>query len=278
MPLTNDLMVREINSITKKPFDFWLLNLEHDYRNLPRFFEKANPPKGAELFTNECVFPGKEIDAILKEKSWHQMTERQERAEERRLFIEYAKNFENFSIQDTLCPSKEIKNALQLAQKSGVRLWLGTQSLNYITKWKNPSLYNSYILIENGKFCFVHKKRFLWPTEEGISEVIGREGTNAIATEKYDGIFENRAYLICQEAPRFYSPKWGKSPTHIPEVRDAKPDFVIIPAHWVGEDGDTPAVRTEKERMLRQIALAISRRIKDPIDKFSAVRRQGCLT
>ena len=48
----------------------------------------------------------------------------------------------------------------------------------------------------------------------------------------------------------------------------AKPDFVFIPSYWL----------TGNEHILRRLALSISRRIKDPIDKWMAVRTAGSLT
>ncbi len=103
----------------------------------------------------------------------------------------------------------------------------------------------------------------------GVYETTGTKQT-PVSLSTYDGIFENRAYLICQEANAFFCPKWHTKPTHIPEVRRAKPDFVIIPAQWTNKVG------TEKE-FLKKLALSIARRIKEPVDKFSAVRKQGCL-
>lgn len=274
MRVDTDLVRGQILEITKHPFDFWLLNLEDDYRNLSLFFEKTDVPSGAEIFTSEGVFPGKETEPILKEAVWNCATEADMCMAEREILIEFAKELQNLTSGVISC--ERIKEIINEAKTRKVRLWLGGPY--YEDHPKTPKLYNSYLLIENGGIRFIHRKKFLWPTEEGIFETLGREGINAISIPDYDGIFENRAILICQEAPRFYAPKWGRSPTHIPEIREAKPDFVIIPAHWIGEEGDSPEVRLEKERMLRQIGLAISRKIKEPIDRFSAVRERGCFT
>ncbi len=275
--LDRETIVQQINKITKRPFDFWLVNCQMDYRNLLVFLEKADLPDGAEIFTSECVYPGVELSEVLD------MTfagycgsappEEVDIVRERHLQIEYAKKLQSF-IKFAQPAKTAIEKIVEHTRRKKIRLWLGTPYFEYYST--RPRLYNAYTLIENGKILFVHRKKFLWngdgSLEVGVFENVGTDGRRApISVFDYDGIFENRAMLICQEAIAFYCPKWVKKPTHIPEVRNVKPDFVIIPANWRNKRRGT------EEKTLKRIATAIARRIRDPIDKFSAVRENGSL-
>ncbi len=273
MPLTNDVVAKEIRGVTKEPFDFWLLNLKNDYRNLALFFDKVDIPRGAELFTSEGVFPGKAADPIFKEAPYVCETVNDLRPCTRSLLIEFAKGMQGVR---SATPQPEIRKIIGRAKRKGVKLWLGTPYFE-----EGPRLYNAYVLFENGEISFVHRKKFLWAgkkdSEVGIYEACGTDRRAAISTKTYDGIFEKRAYLICQEADAYYCDKWRERPTHIPEVRAARPEFVVIPAHWCGFDGDSPTQIKKHADVLVRTARMIARRIEDPIDRLSAVRKQGVI-
>lgn len=261
---------RQINRVVAgKKFDFWLVNAENRIENVIAFLEKTDIPAGAEVFTSEIVYPGKAIESLLKTECANGENESEMREAERFFLFKYAQELQNIEIFTGVG-----KGLLELTKKKRIKLWLGAPYAE--TSGKKELLYNAYVLIENGRIRFVHRKKFLWnggkhgiDSEVGVFETMGTKQT-PVSLNIYDGIFENRAYLICQEANAFFCPKWHTKPTHIPEIRRAKPDFVIIPAKWVNKVA-------EEEKFLRRIALTIARKIKEPVDKFSAVRKQGCL-
>lgn len=268
MILDEKIICQQIRRVCPAPFDFWLVNCQNDYTNLFHFFESVNVSQDSEVFTSEGVYPGEQFDAIrlgLGLSGGSAPIEEQIAVRERSARFAYARELqENLKKAQTA-----IGEVIARARERRLRLWLGVPYAEGTEK-----LYNSYILIEDGKIRFVHRKKFLWDGEDsevGVFESAGEDRRAAISLKEYDGIFENRAILICQEADAFYCPKWGKSPTHIPEVRKAKPDFVIIPAHWTNKRLGT------EEKFLRQIALGIARRVREPIDAYSAVRKQGTL-
>ncbi len=261
---------RQINRVVSgKKFDFWLVNAENKFENVLAFLKKTDVPTGAEVFTSEAVYPGEGMGDLLRTECVNEENESETRRAERFFLFKYARE-----IQGAETFTGAGKALLELTKKKKIKLWLGAPHAE--TSREKDLLYNAYVLIENGQIRFVHRKKFLWnggkhnlDSEVGVYETTGTKQT-PISLKAYDGIFKNRAYLICQEANAFFCPKWHTKPTHIPEVRDAKPDFVIIPAQWTNKVG------TEKE-FLKKLALSIARRIKEPVDKFSAVRKQGCL-
>ena len=262
-------IVTQLQRISRRPFDFWLLNLQNDYRNLLKFLKRVSVPKGAELFTSELVYPGTELGRILATESVYAENETKNTEFERMLSIQFAEHLQNTvnGLQQGIDPI--LAEIIALAKERSLTLWLGAPWLE--SSEKVQRLYNAYILIEDGQVRFVHRKKYLWDgvdSEAGIYDVLRTERRSPISTDTFDGIFQNRAILICYEADKFFCPKFWKLPTRIPEVRKAKPDFVFIPSYWL----------TGNEHILRRLALSISRRIKDPIDKWMAVRTAGSLT
>lgn len=253
--LDQNVIRKQIARVTDKPFDFWLVHCHNDYKNLDRFFGEVKLPAGAEVFTSELLYPGlrlgQELDVLLqfsdrKSEAWRQKFEKWWMRDP------YAERLRGFAWQKTHC-------------NPNFRLWLGAPFVDWRRKNR---MFNAYLMIHDGKIKFVHHKKFLWPGEKHLWHVDRFQGKTPISVPDYNGIFENKAILTCYEADKFYNPKWRELPTQIPQVRQAKPDFVIIPAQWDIADATT----------LRKIALAISRGIREKIDHLSAVREQGVLT
>lgn len=264
-------ITQQINRVVgTDSFDFWLINAQNNCDNLLRFLETTELPVGAEVFTSEGIYPGPHLESLKRNECINEETDRELKKAERLFLTAFAKELQGVEVFNGVG-----QQILRLSKQKKIRLWLGAP---YLDPTVQPNrLYNAYLLIENGEIRFVHKKKFLWDggrhrvdSEIDVFDVIGKDRGAPISVTSYDGIFENRAYLICQEADAFFCPAWRKRPTHIPEVRKAKPDFVIIPAQWFNKVG-------AEEKYLQKIALSIARRIKEPVDKLSAVRKQGCL-
>lgn len=265
-------IVRQISKVVGgKPFDFWLVNAHNNLDRLVHFLLTVDVPKGAEVFTSEGIYPGSRMEALLREECHNGETQQEIDEAERAFLIEFAKELQGLGKFNGIG-----LQVLRIAKQKGIKLWLGAPYLE-ISPGSPDKLYNAFLLIEDGRIRYVHRKKFLWnggrhgiESETGVFELVGNNRRSPISVAEYDGIFQNRAHLICQEADAFFCPKWRHKPTHIPEVREAKPDFVVIPARWLNKVGD-------EETFLRKIALAIARRIKEPVDRLSAVRKEGSL-
>ena len=267
-------IARQIKKVVHaREFDFWLLNAQNRIENLLCFLRDPNIeiPAGAEVFTSEEIYPGSYLESLMRSECVNWEADQELKEAERVFLIGFAREIQGLGVFNGVG-----RKLLELARSRGIRLWLGSPFVENPAGLP-PKLYNAYLLVENGEIRFVHRKKFLWDggkhkidAETDVFQAVGKDRRAPISTTEYDGIFENRACLICQEADAFFCPKWRKRMTHVPEVRKTRPDFVVIPARWLDKVGT-------EEKCLQKIALAVARRIKEPLDKFSAVRRRGCL-
>ncbi|OHA04476.1 MAG: hypothetical protein A2934_00775 [Candidatus Sungbacteria bacterium RIFCSPLOWO2_01_FULL_47_10] len=232
-------MVPSINDWERIGFSFdsafALVNCKDDPRLLLRILKHPEFPSGATVFTPELSLDGaRRTSRALRKASRSRSAIRRRTIRQARNFLRLIRPFEN------------------IAREKDLNLWIG----HYLED--GGKLYNAYSLLGKEGVLKTQRKEFLYKTERWLIDSPGQ----------WNGNFKDYSVLICSEASAFYSPLARSHATRIPELRNAAPGLVVIPAHWV-----------KNKLYLRQTAQMIARRYvcvaKDGFVYEKGVRSEG---
>ena len=187
-------------NVAQRPYNFVLVNAGRNPERMQRIIADPDFPKHADVFTNELSLARHELPAYLGTKARRVKAIRIAQRSDS-LFTPY----------------------MELARKKDLRIWLGHPLL------ENGRLYNAYSLITAHGIAYTQRKKFLWKTED----VKKQKGGYVDAADRWEGNFKHYAILICSEVEAFYNILRWDRPSLVPELREAQPRLVVVPAHWL---------------------------------------------
>lgn len=182
----------KIGARLPRPGRFILVNSKDNLCLLKRILSRPDFPHNADVFTHELSLAGARVGALTNREVKHREFGRARR------------------LRKSLAPF------MRIAREKNLRIWLGHGLI------EGDGIFNAYSLLTANGITFTHRKKFLWKTERWLFA----------QPPEWGGNFENCSVLICSEVSAVFDPLYWYKSTRIPEIRDAKPRIVAVPAHW----------------------------------------------